>query len=110
MKHPNFDPTQNHIGSTDKQKKYTYFLFLISAVLNYIAFHHDIDYQEMLRQEKLSKALKKKLKADLKFGLSGFYFGLKEFEPHASIIAPLGTVVLICWTPIYMKRNWRVNK
>lgn len=109
----------NYIGSTQNQKKYTKYLAYVHPNVNQIAKKHDLDYDKLYRFWGKSKVLTifYKIFIDIYrlFIYAFFYylFNMKNFFKfliEVLLISPLMTIIVLLWTPIYIKRHLIKNE
>ena len=98
----------NYIGNSERQKKFTKYLYRKCSALNYTSFVHDFLYGELLYRElNLFNKLIMKTLFDLVFLIVGIFRALFKIQFYSIIFISLAYIALFLCTfypPIWNKR------
>jgi len=106
-----FDKRNNYIGSSEKQKKYTYWIYKYYRDINFTAFKHDWHYILMMGERNQGVRFMMKVMYDLIFLVLGCIRCLKNYRIDGAIIVIILYLILLFSTPWYLwvKRKTNYN-
>ena len=96
----------NYLGSEPSHKEYTKHIYKRYSGLNRTAYNHDKYYTSMLQEERLFYSLIWKLCFDFMFLIMGTIRSLTRFQIGGIFITVVFFILIVFYTPIYMKKNY----
>lgn len=100
----------NYLGSNQKHKQYTNYLYKRYSGLNRTAFNHDKYYSSMLEEDHLFYALIWKFCFDFMFLIMGTLRSIARLQLGGVPLAVIFFIAILVYTPIYLKKHYKPSE
>lgn len=97
----NYNKNWNYIGSSDRQKHFTRYLYRKQTAINYTSYIHDNLYHLMNREQGIINKITMKICFDLVFLVMGTLRSIKTLQIMGVAYSIILFVILIVSTPYY---------